>query len=159
MPSRSTPLSAVWVRDRSVEVANDFRSGETRLATPRRYRGRFKFEWTALDYETAHDIITRVSRHPVEVRLRLRQDEDVDFIKEISWPCRLLGSFPVATPAGRFDDTATGSTQKVGRLAVRLETIVTINKIEDLSTDSLLTAGGSDRITTANGFKRITETI
>jgi len=135
-PSKQTPLEAAWSRDEDVETYVTFRDGTRQRVGPRHYRGTFRYGWAALPYDLAHAILSEVSAHPVALKPRTKAPGDPSYLSEHTYDCRLVGELPVSTEIYR---RAGG--EKVARVEIELQTLVTITEIPDA------VSGGVEEIT------------
>jgi hypothetical protein len=126
-PTAERPLEQAFQRDEDVETYVKGRDGSLQRVGPRHYRARFVFRWDTLDYDTAHDILSAVSKHPVTVVPRTQRSGDPSYLSEQSYECRVVGELPTTTPLNRRAPDGT----KFARLQVELESLSTVTEIPD----------------------------
>mgnify|MGYP000037574864 FL=1 len=126
-PTADRPLQADFQRDEDVETYVKGKDGTLQRVGPRHYRARFVFRWETLAYDTAHDILSAVSQHPVTVVPRTQRSGDPSYLSEQSYDCRLVGELPTATPIGR----RTPSGMRLARVQIELESLSTRPQIPD----------------------------
>jgi len=126
-PTAERPLEQAFERDEDVETYVKERDGSLQRVGPRHYRARFVFRWDTLDYDTAHDILSAVSKHPVTVIPRTQRSGDPSYLSEQSYECRVVGELPTTTPLNRRTPDGT----KLARLQVELESLSTVTEIPD----------------------------
>jgi len=129
-PTERRPLEQVFDRDTDVENYVKGRDGGLQRVGPRHYRAQFRFRWDMLGYELAHDILSVVSQHPVDVVPRTKRSGDPSYLTEQTYSCRVVGPVPRATPINRRRPDGT----RLARVELELEALSTVTEIPDAST-------------------------
>lgn len=89
LPSRGEHMRVEW---RNEAQAHEMRSGEIRYRQIR-LRGRIRFGYLGLSYETAEALIEELQEVVVEVTPRTERAGDPD-VEEVTLPCRLTSDLP-----------------------------------------------------------------